>query len=106
VTSPSGRSALFGPPPDTDAENDATAHSGAGGESGRRALFSAPPRRRGTVVVECSRCDARTPVPVLDLGRRLVLSVWLPLRTHSHLMLCPACRHPAWTQVQWRTVVG
>jgi len=102
VTSRTGRAALFGPPPEPDDGGPDTRSSGA---SGRRALFSAPPRRRRTVVVECSRCDARMPVPVLDLGRRLLLSVWFPLRSHPRLMLCPSCRHPAWTRVQWRTLL-
>ena len=97
MTRANGRSALFGPPLSDD--------SAAPRVGGRQALFSAPPRRRGTVVVECSRCDARTPTPVLELGGRLLLSLWMPLRTHSRLMLCPSCRRPAWTRVQWRTLI-
>jgi len=96
MTGANGRSALFGPP---------VTDGGAQRVDGRQALFSAPPRRLGTVVVECSRCDARTPTPVLELGTRLLLSLWVPLRMHSRFMLCPSCRRPAWTRVQWRTLL-
>ena len=95
-----GKHALFGP-----------AHTSSGHRAaaeGRRALFSAPPRRRGTVVVECGRCQARTPVPLLELGTRLLPSVWLPLpgRAFSRLLRCPACDDVSWCRVHWRTVLS
>ena len=81
-------------------------HEAPTASNGRRALFSAPPRRAGTIVVECTRCDARTPVPVLMLGTRLLLSLWIPFKPHPRFLMCPACNHPAWTTVHWRTLLA
>jgi hypothetical protein len=93
-----GREALFGPvPPPMDPKPPA-------GE-GKQALFSAAPRRKGTVVVECSQCEARTPMPLASLGIRLVPSLWIPGRSFSRLMRCPACGDPAWCRVHWRTLL-
>jgi hypothetical protein len=99
MTEGNGREALFGPvaPP---LEGIPTA------AEGRRALFSAKPRQKGTVVIECSRCEARSPVPVLELGPRLVPSVWIPGRSFSRLLRCPACGRFAWCKVHWRSVLG
>ncbi len=93
-----GRDALFGPP------NTAPPRRVAEAE-GRRALFSAPPRRKGTVIVECDRCEARTPIPLVELAPRLLPSFGLPGRTFSRFMRCPACRQPAWCQVHWRSLL-
>ena len=71
---------------------------------GRRALFSAPPRRKGTVVVECGRCQARSPIPFPELGVKLLPSVWVPGRAFSRLMRCPACGRPSWCRVHWRSL--
>jgi hypothetical protein len=93
-----GREALFGPvAPPMD-------HQPPAGE-GRQALFSAAPRRPGTVLVECSRCEARSPIPLASLGFRLVPSLWIPGRSFSRLMRCPACENPAWCKVHWRTLL-
>lgn len=97
MTEARGREALFGP-----ARPPAGAHGDA---DGRLALFSAPPRRKGTVVVECRQCQARTPVPLVALGPRLVPSVWVPGRAFSRLLRCPACRQMAWCRVRWRTLL-
>ena len=94
-----GRSVLFSAP--TTDEVNAAAVAG----EGREALFSAPPRRRGTIVVECSRCEARTPVPAIELGIRLIPSIWLPFREFSRFTRCPACGQAAWCRVHWRTVL-
>ena len=94
------REALFGPvPPPMDHQPPQS--------EGKQALFSAAPRRRGTVVVECSRCEARSPVPLAALGFRLVPSLWLPIpgRSFTRLMRCPACESPAWCKVHWRTLL-
>ena len=96
--SPGGRDTLFeAPVPDGRA-----GHNGSNGHAageGRRALFSAPPRRTGTVVVECSRCDAHTPVPVLQLPVRMLPSLFVPFRSYPLLMCCPAGRHLAWCRL-------
>ena len=92
---PMGRAALFLPPQ--------TASVARPGRKGRDALFSAPPRRSGVAVVECSACDARTPLPLGALAGRLLPSVWLPLpgRRHNRYLRCPACRRGAWCRVAW-----
>jgi hypothetical protein len=95
VSQPRGRDALFGPPqasPDHRSDR-------------RSGLWSAPPRRRGSVVVECSRCLARTPVPLVVSGPCLVAAIWIPGRAFSRLMRCPACRKVAWCRVHWRTLL-
>src|SRR3954468_12937863 len=85
--------------------------------SGKAALFShgAPPlviedeppaddtaaRRVGTLVVECSACDARTRVNYLDfLLMNLPVGVWLPLPglEFNRRMTCPACNRWTWLQ--------
>jgi hypothetical protein len=96
-----GRQALFGPPPTPIGPNDA-----ADPGYGRQALFSAPPRRKWTVVIECGRCQARTPVPLVELGPRLVPSLWLPGRPFSRLLRCPAGRHLAWSRIHWGSALN
>jgi hypothetical protein len=98
---PLGRDALFLPPqtePDRAARPRPTS-------TGRAALFSAPPRRRGDAVVECASCGAHTPVPKVELARTLLPSVFVPFRRHPHLMRCPACRRAAWCRVDWGAVL-
>ena len=95
-----GKRALFGPvPPPMD-------HQPPAGQ-GRQALFSAPPREKGTIVVECSTCEARSPVPLAALGIRMVPSLWLPIpgRQFTRLMRCPACDQATWCKVHWRTLL-
>ena len=91
-----GRNALFGAVP----------VAGRSGARGKEALFSAPPRRSGTVVIECDRCEAQTPVPVVELLPRLVPSVWIPGRSFSRFLRCPSCGSWAWCRVRWRTLTG
>jgi hypothetical protein len=94
-----GKAALFSSP---------QPRTRTGTDSGRRAVFSAPPRRRGSVVVECQTCEARTPVPLVRLPQGLIPSLWLPLpgRAYSRLMRCPACGRPAWCRIHWRAALG
>ena len=97
---PAGKEALFSAPRPSPAPVQ------RGGGEGRQALFSAPPRRRGTVIVECDRCDARTPVPLVELGVRLLPSLWIPGKSFSRLMRCPACTHRTWCRVHWRDALA
>jgi hypothetical protein len=95
------RDALFGSPiVGTDVANPITLGPG------RRAVFSAPPRRRGAVVVECDRCLARRPVPLVTMAPRLVPSVWMPGRSHSRWMRCPTCGAFTWCRIHWRSLLG
>jgi hypothetical protein len=68
----------------------------------QRPLFSAPPRRAGTVVVVCSRCDARTPVRTRDVALPVSLSLlspWWMFAEHPHLLRCPACAQRTWCRL-------
>ena len=91
---PAGKEALFSAP-------RPSAQPASKGE-GRQALFSAPPRRRGSVVVECSGCDARTPLPLVEMGKRLLPSLWIPGKSFSRLLRCPSCGRTTWCRVHWR----
>jgi hypothetical protein len=72
----------------------------------RHALFSAPPRETGALVVECQRCEARTPLSLVAVARALLPSVWVPGRAFPRYMRCPADGHAAWCRVHWRMLVS
>jgi hypothetical protein len=97
MTEREGKSALFGPAPKWTAK--------PARDEGRRAVFSAPPRRKGNVVVECEQCGAHTPVPLVEIPVRLFPSLWIPGRTYSRLMRCPAGGHAAWCRIHWRAAL-
>jgi hypothetical protein len=68
------------------------------------AAVEAPARRFGTLVVECSACDASTRVTYLDfLLMNLPIGVWLPLPGlgFNRRMTCPACGQWTWLQAHW-----
>jgi hypothetical protein len=63
-----------------------------------------PPRRPGTVLVECSRCDGRTRINYLDFVLlNLPVGVWLPLPglQYNRRMTCPACGQWTWLHAKW-----
>jgi hypothetical protein len=95
---PDGKSALYGGP--VTAAPDSL---GPGNQKqGKDALYSTGPRQVGTVVIECSSCDARARSTLPDLGIRLLsISVWLPGRKHSHWMRCPSCHEHTWCRIGW-----
>ncbi|MHB1447253.1 MAG: hypothetical protein ACYCTI_00010 [Acidimicrobiales bacterium] len=95
---PKGKSALF------EAAVSAAPDQIAPGlpPEGKTALFSIPPRRPGTVIVECSRCKTRTRSSLAGLGRRLASgSAWVPFRRYQHWMVCPACGRRVWCRIAW-----
>ena len=95
-TDPLGKNALFSPPAPGDVA------SGSSPEQGKRAFYSAGPRRRGTVVVECSRCLAHTRMTTLELGVRVAfISFWVPGKQYSRWMQCPECERRTWCRVHW-----
>lgn len=95
---PQGKRALFETP--VSAARD-TIRAGAAKE-GKTALYSTGPHERGSVVVACSSCQARTRISVTDVLMRLaVVSAWVPVLRHSHWMKCPACGERRWCQVRW-----
>jgi hypothetical protein len=95
---PEGKHALFTAP--VTAARD---QLGPGNQKeGRAALFSTGPRQKGTVVVICKECHARSRVTLVDLGVRLAsISFWLPGRRHPHWMRCPACHRHGWCSISW-----
>ena len=97
-TDPTGVQSLFTAP--VAAPRDQLAPGSR--DDGRTALYSTGPRQTGTVVIECSGCTVRTRVSLLDLGIRLAsISVWLPVRRHSHWLRCPSCHTHTWCHVGW-----
>lgn len=96
---PQGRRALFETPVSVARD---TIRSGLSSE-GKDALYSTGPRRAGTVVVECSGCQARTRVNLTDLGLRwLTGTMWIPGRRDGHWMKCPSCHHRTWCSIAWQ----
>ncbi|MFN8034866.1 MAG: hypothetical protein U0V73_02905 [Acidimicrobiia bacterium] len=96
---PQGKRALFSNGDSGDRASVPTPPPSRGGKS---ALFSTAARRRGTLVVECSSCGARSRVSYLDLARRqFPVPLWAPWRHFSRLMVCPACGHRGWLAANW-----
>lgn len=92
---PQGKRLLFGPQPIED-----EAHLPGSHDAGRQAYFSSGPHETGTVLIECSSCDAKTRVSLLDAGIRLAsFSLWIPGKRHSRRLRCPACGQRAWCRV-------
>jgi hypothetical protein len=102
VSDPTGKRALF----------EAAAGLGApvsrpivdGRASGKAALFSSPPRRPGTVIIECSSCRNRSRVSLAEVARRFMTgSAWVPLLrpAHPHWLRCPGCERWRWCRIGW-----
>lgn len=69
---------------------------------GHEALFSAGHHEPGTAVITCSDCNVRTRIPYVELAVRiLALSLWIPGRSYSRHIQCPACQTRAWCKVEW-----
>jgi hypothetical protein len=97
---PMGKSALFSPPPMAPADDLLEGKKDQ--PSGRRAFYSAGARRRGTVVVECSRCLNHSRMTTVELGVRIAfLSLWVPGKRYSRWMQCPECEQRTWCRVHW-----
>lgn len=87
---PTGKRALFTSRVDEDLQAD-----------GKAALFSGRDTPPGKVSVECSRCGATTHLNTGDaLLRVLSFSLWLPGRSYSRRLRCPACHHRAWVRLE------
>ena len=90
---PQGSRALFETP--VSAARD-TIRSGKPAD-GKDALYSTGPRQAGTVIVDCSACEARSRINLTDLAMRWVGgSIWVPGRKNSHWMRCPSCTKRTW----------
>ncbi|HEX9644282.1 MAG TPA: hypothetical protein VGC11_09830 [Acidimicrobiia bacterium] len=96
---PAGKRALFESA--VQAPHDVTAAGSA--PDGKTALYSVGDPKPGTVVVECSECEARSRVSLLDVGARILSgSLWLPARRHNRRIKCPACLQRTWCRVRWQ----
>lgn len=96
---PLGRRALFWAP--GVRSDDRTMESPE--RSGRRALFSTPPSRSGTLVLRCSSCRSATRVSYAEFVRRhLPFWLWIPGRRYSRLLSCPACGRRTWLEADFR----
>lgn len=66
---------------------------------GKEALFSGA--SRGPIKIDCARCAQTSEVGVFDaLGRLARFSFWIPGRTYSHRLTCPACHRRSWTRLR------
>jgi hypothetical protein len=70
--------------------------------TGKEALYSVGPRRPGSVVFACSRCDLITRMSTVEAGIRvLTFSAWIPGKRYSRWLLCPDCRRRTWCRIDW-----
>lgn len=98
---PLGRRALFSPPPMAPADDLVTGEPRPT-DDGKHALYSAGARRKGTVVVECSRCLNHTRMTTIEAGIRIALiSAWIPGKRFSRWMQCPECERRTWCRIHW-----
>lgn len=101
---PYGKKALFAVPPQpatTDEDIDPIRGSDPAVE-GKAALFSVGPHQAGTVVLDCSECETRTRMSMLEVGLRILLvSLWVPGKQYSRWMHCPECQRRTWCRVHW-----
>jgi hypothetical protein len=96
---PMGKSALFSPPPMPPQESTRPGDEPA---TGKHALYSAGPRRRGTVVVECSRCLNHSRMSTVEAGVRIAfVSLWVPGKKFSRWLQCPECERRTWCRIHW-----
>jgi hypothetical protein len=57
----------------------------------------------GRVVVDCSKCKARSEVGVGQfVALHLPFWVWRPGRGYARRMTCPSCQRRAWLSASWR----
>ena len=98
-----GKRALFETPPihvDDSLEDDPFVerhHS-----DGHETLYSVGPRESGTAVITCSYCGVRSRISVVETVVRIfAISLWVPGRTYSRWMQCPACQQRRWCRVEW-----
>ncbi len=96
---PLGKNALFSPPSKaTPAKNQPGQF-----DEGVKALYSSAGEPRfGTVVMECSECRVRSRVSLQDVTNRILrFSIWIPGKSHSRWLSCPACEQRTWSRIHW-----
>ena len=66
---------------------------------GKRALYSGTDG--GPVKIDCARCGTTSEVGVVDALKRILrFSLWIPGRTYSRRLVCPACEQRSWVRVR------
>lgn len=101
---PLGKKALFSPPPMAPRGQSLDQDPLVGGAApdGKHALYSAGPRRTGTVLLECSRCLNHSRMSTIEAGVRIAfISVWIPGKRFSRWMQCPECERRTWCRIHW-----
>ena len=99
---PMGKNALFSPPPMAPIEDLIVDDHPVKPPDGKHALYSAGPRRKGTVVLECSRCLNHSRMSTVEAGVRIaMISVWVPGKRFSRWMQCPECERRTWCRIHW-----
>lgn len=98
-----GKRALFETPPihvDDTLGDDPIVERRSG--DGHEALFSAGPRESGTALITCSHCGVRSRITLVETVVRIfAISLWIPGRTYSRWMQCPACQQRRWCRINW-----
>jgi hypothetical protein len=85
---PAGKHALF------------SSATPAGDEESADSSQVDPLPQRGMFVITCSSCGSVSRTTLFDvILLNLPFGVWVPLRTFSRWMTCPACRRRSWTRV-------
>lgn len=70
-------------------------------DDGKQALFSERDRSPGLISIECGTCRATTRVAVTDaISRILAFSLWVPGKSFSRRLRCPACQRRAWVRIR------
>lgn len=101
---PMGKSALFTPPPMAPADDHLDNDPLVGGDQpqGKHALYTAGPRRSGTVVMECSHCLNHTRMTTVEACVRIAfISLWIPGKHFSRWVQCPECERRTWCRIHW-----
>lgn len=75
-------------------------------DDGKRALFSGAsggqdPPSDGPIKIDCARCGVTSEVGIIDALKRLLrFSLWIPGRTYSRRLECPACGQRSWVRMR------
>ena len=75
-------------------------------DDGKRALFSGAdngqsPSTDGPIKIDCARCGVTSEVGIIDALKRLLrFSLWIPGRTYSRRLECPACGQRSWVRMR------
>lgn len=75
-------------------------------DDGKRSLYSgggdgSDRTSGGPVKIDCARCGTTSDVGIVDALKRILrFSLWIPGRTYSRRLVCPACEQRSWVRVR------